>query len=404
MRIGAVTNLLFFPKVNYRSNLQNYRLAPLGYDTFERTSFTGEIRPEDVNPSRKVFDSLPQEQLTCPCCGRVMIPPSEIENLRNSHAFNCSAYKAIDILKKYENNMHSVEKEIYHMLKDEAKREPDKTLKEILNKWKPQYELQLMQTQFGIFSLIEKASENIDEDKKEKIKELIENEKIKIENGNNEFRRKYFVKQFEKIFEDSDDTAVKEHLIRLAKQLPTAYDNKNAFIVKYASRSSEEIGVRLLSYSMRTIEHVKPKNKSGENHIFNYIPECMRCNSFRSDRPMIQQLEEYPEMFANSQNLMDTMIGFANKGKLSKWYIIKIQERIFEESDGVLKLDISELNMTPKMKKEYDKLTQREDKIVKEQEKLKKKTKKEIKKEKLKSVHIQKTKAKKSVEKKTKRK
>ena len=41
----------------------------------------------------------------------------------------------------------------------------------------------------------------------------------------------------------------------------------------------------------------------------------MRCNSFRQDRPMIQQLEEYPEMFSNAQNLMDKLIDADSKDK-----------------------------------------------------------------------------------------
>lgn len=355
MRICAIINSKFFQNTGYINNRtdvtwQNIQMTkPLSYDSFEKTSFTAEQRPEDVEPSRKAFDKLPQEKLTCPCCGRVMIPPAEIEELKNKCMLRCSAKDAIKVLEKYENKMHSVEKEIFQMFKEEAKRNPEMNFKDMLNKWKPESEEKLIKTQFGIFTLLEKASENIDDEKKQKVKELIETEKAKILNGNNEFRRKHFVIKFEQIFADTEDSETKEHLIRLAKKLPTAYEDKNAFIVKYASHSPEEIGIRLLSYSMRTVEHVKPKNRHGENHLFNYIPECMRCNSFRSDRPMIQQLEEYPEMFANAQNLMDTMIKFANSRLISRWYIIKIRERIFEESDGVLDLDISKLEKTPAM-------------------------------------------------------
>lgn len=393
MRINSIN--IFLHKTQY-VNIHKHSQYCCSFlakkDTFERTKDVN--KPEDVNPSRKVFDTLPQNKLTCPCCGRVMIPPSEIEELRKNHTLNCSAIEAIGILQKYENNLHSVEKEIFQLLKREAQKSPDKNFKEILNELKAPAEIQLTQTQFGIFVLIEKACDNIDKTKKEEVKKLIEEEKIKIQNGNNEFRRKYFVSKFEEIFANTEDSAAKEHLVRLAKKLPTAYEDKNAFIVKYSSRSPEEIGIRLLSYSMRTIEHVQPKNRDGENHLFNYIPECMRCNSFRQDRPMIQQLEEYPEMFANSQKLMDTMVGFANRGRISKWYIIKIQEKLFEESDHVLKLDISKLNMTPRMQKEYNKLMEKEDSESRELPT--KKTKKEIKREKIKNIRASKLKNKKS--------
>ena len=34
---------------------------------------------------------------------------------------------------------------------------------------------------------------------------------------------------------------------------------------------------------MITIDHIKPKSKGGPNHISNYQPLCMLCNSYKSD-------------------------------------------------------------------------------------------------------------------------
>ena len=279
-------------------------------DVFERSSisFKGE-RPEDVPASRAPLEKLYKYHLTCLCCGREMIEPEEIQKLANSGVLSCNAPEAIEILNKYEGNMHSVEKEVFGILKEKAKKYPDLNFQQILTLIKDEHEKPLIATQFGIFKMIEKASENINPELKKEIKELIEEEKQLILEGNNQFRRKRFVNKFEQILSGRKNSATKEHLIRLANKLPTAYEDKNAFIVKYSTKPADAIGIRLLSYSMCTIEHVRPKNPkttNGENHLFNYIPECMRCNSFRQDRPMIQQLEEHPEMFFNSQRLSNT--------------------------------------------------------------------------------------------------
>lgn len=346
MRVNSISNI-FFHISNYKNDNRKGYLYPKfeqSFDTFERTTFTGK---KEISPSRKIFDRLPQNNLTCLCCGRVMIPAKEIGELQKHHTLNCKAPKAVKILEKYENNMHSVEKEVFQILKKQAQLHPDLDFKEILTLIKPRYEVSLIRTQMGIFRMIQKRSQKLRPDTRDKINNLIETEKAKIMSGENKFRRKYFVTQFEKIFDNNANSSVRKDLINLAKHLPTAYEDKNAFIVKYANRSAEDIGIRLISYSMRTIEHVTPKNCGGENHIFNYIPECMRCNSFRSDRPMIQQLTEYPEMFDNAQKLMDTLIDFANKGKLSKKYIIQIQKRIYDESSKTLELDISRLGEKP---------------------------------------------------------
>ena len=349
--------------VNNHTDYSQQRLSLLKNpqnDVFERSSisFKGE-RPEDVPASRAPLEKLYKYHLTCLCCGREMIEPEEIQKLANSGVLRCDAPEAIEILNKYEGNMHSVEKEVFGILKEKAKKYPDLNFQQILTLIKDEHEKPLIATQFGIFKMIEKASENINPELRKEIKELIEEEKQLILEGNNQFRRKRFVNKFEQILSGRKNSATKEHLIRLANKLPTAYEDKNAFIVKYSTKPADAIGIRLLSYSMCTIEHVRPKNPkttNGENHLFNYIPECMRCNSFRQDRPMIQQLEEHPEMFFNAQRLMNRLVDFANRGKLSKWYIVKIQDRVKQESEGLLDLNIDSLNMSRKMRREYAKL------------------------------------------------
>lgn len=348
-----------FALSNFKNNQYDYSqyrhplLRALNQDCFTKTiTFSGkEEELKYVSPSREQLEKLYKHNLTCLCCGRVMLDPEEIKQLKASKALNGNSASVVKVLEKYKDNMHSVEKEVFEILKEQSELHPNKNFREILQLIKPEYEEKLIQTQFGIFKLIDKASENINPEQKKQIKELINEERNCILNGDNQFRRKRFVNRFEKIFKDSRNSATKEHLIKLANKLPTSYEDKNAFIVKYSNRKPEDIAFRLLSYSLCTIEHVKPKNKEGQNHLFNYIPECMRCNSFRQDRPMIQQLEEHPEMFYNAQTLIDKLIDFANDGKLSKWYIMKITERVRKESDNMLNLDISRLNMNSKMQK-----------------------------------------------------
>ncbi len=400
MKILPLINNFIIPRVNISNNQYDYseqRLSLLKHseaDTFQKSiPFSG--RTEVINPSRAPLEKLYKHNLTCLCCGRVMIDPKKINQLQESGVLKQNSEVALKYLEKYRNNMHSVEQEVFDILKEQSKLYPYLNIQQILNIIKPEYEKPLILTQFGIFKMIQKACENMDPKIKREVDDLIEEEKQLILAGNNQFRRKRFVRKFEQIFDDSSNSAVKEHLIRLANKLPTAYEDKNAFIIKYSSYPSEAIGIRLLSYSMCTIEHVLPKNRNGENHIFNYIPECMRCNSFRQDRRMIQQLEEHPEMFSNAQILLDRLIDFANKGKLSKLYIINIQKRVKEESEGLLDLDISKLTVSEKIRRQYfsspetnatnsQPHTSRAENSAPDR---RKKTKKEIKRERIKEQH-----------------
>lgn len=394
MRIFAVTNKMFSkPSSQAQSNnycfASRYNLDAQAFDSFERVAFTGKAL-DFVNPSRKVFDKLPQDKLTCACCGRLMILPSEISKLEESGILRCKAPEAIKIISRYENKLHTVEKDMLNIFREVAAKHPDLDFQQILASLKPYIEMHLIKIQFGIFRLIERASQNLSPNLKLQINSLLEDETAKIMSGNNEFKRKTFITKFETILKAKKNSAVREHLVRIATKLPTSYEDKNAFIVKYANRSAEAIGLRMLRYSMKTVEHVTPQNCNGENHIFNYILECMRCNSFRQDRPMVQQLEEYPEMFSNAQKQMDNFVNWANEGILNKWYIIKIQQRIYNESEKTLKLDISKLKLRREMYEEYSKLN----KLELKEEQPTKLTKKELKRQKLKEMHNKKSKAK----------
>lgn len=318
-------------------------------------SFTAKIREDQI--SRDPLVKLYEEGLPCFCCGRKMIPPRVIEEMRTSHVFRCTAPEAIEILSQYEDKMHTNEKKVFNILKEEVEKDPSKSIKEHLLELKKTHELPLIQKQAGIFKLIDKFAEKIKPELHQEIRDYLLTSFETIKNNGNEFSRVRFIKQLEKILENYPNTQNKEKLIRIAGKLPTAYDDVDAFIVKYSKPqyNSENIALRLLSYSMATVDHIHPKSKNGANHLYNYVPECMRCNSFRSDKPMIYQLEDYPEMFVNSQKLYDKLIGFANKGKLSKNYIVNLYKGIKQESEGVLQLDYSKLEMSKSLERELKK-------------------------------------------------
>lgn len=332
------------------------------YDTFSLSNKTAALnftgKQEQV--SREPLTKLYKEHLNCLCCGREMIDPKVISEMEEKHVFRCSTAEAIEILQPYEHNMHTVEKGVFNLLKKQAEINPEKTIKEHILELKKTHELPLIQKQVGIFKLIDKYAEKIKPELHKEIRAYLLESFETIKKGDNNFSRIRFINKLDSILQNYPNTANKEKLIRLAAKLPTAYDDVDAFIVKYANPKykSEQIAIRLLSYSMATIEHIHPQDSSdvkGPNHLHNYVPECMRCNSFRSNQPMTYQLEDYPEMFINAQNLFDRLIDFANNGKLSKLYIIKLYKALYHESEGVLDLDFSKLKMNKELTKELKK-------------------------------------------------
>lgn len=359
-----ISGFNFQHKIDYKNNQYDYssqynpilRRQPEA-DTFSRSS-TNITRPsftaKEEQVSREPLVKLYKEHLTCLCCGREMIDPKIITEMEDRHVFACPTKEAIKVLDEYEHTMHTVEKDVFKLLKEQAKISPNKTIKEHIIELKKTHEYPLIQKQAGIFKLIDKYAEKIKPELHAEIRKYLLESFNTIKEGDNNFSRIRFINGLQKILENYPNTANKENLIRLAGKLPTAYDDVDAFIVKYANPKykSESIAVRLLSYSMATIEHIHPqdsKDVKGPNHLHNYVPECMRCNSFRSNKPMIYQLQDYPEMFINAQKAFDRLIGFANNGRLSKMYIIKLYKALRHESEGVLDLDYSKLHLNKQL-------------------------------------------------------
>ena len=371
-----ILNLSFLLKTNnnnYVNNKTQNRLQLTQQpDTFSRTQpqISPSFTAKEEQISREPLTKLYKEGLDCICCGRKMIDPKIIESMKKNHVFRCSTQDAINMLEPYENNMHAVEKEVFNLIKEQAEIYPDRSIKEHIIELKKTHELPLIQKQVGIFKLIDKYAEKIKPELHKEIREyLLESFDLIKENGN-EFSRIRFINNLEKILANYPNTANKERLIRIAGKLPTAYDDKDAFIVKYSKPKydSESIAIRLLSYSMATIEHIHPQNPDriieetknanipkGANHLYNYVPECMRCNSFKSNKPMVYQIEDYPEMFINAQKAFDRYIDFANEGKLSKKYVINLYKALRQESEGVLDLDYSRLKLNRDLIKELNK-------------------------------------------------
>lgn len=363
-----ISGLRFFQRTDYKNNPTDYSqyrsvLKPqVQSDTFLRSKNSDPISftAKQERISRDPLTNLYKEHLTCLCCGREMIDPKIIKTMENNGIFKCPAKDAIKILEIYEPNMHTIEQQVFNLLKEAAEFEPDKNIKQLIVELKQTHEKPLLQKQFGIFKLIDRSAQKIKPELHEEIRALLIDSAQKIKEGNNNFSRKRFINNLEEILENYPNTANKENIIRIAAKLPTAYDDVDAFIIKYANPryKNEAIALRLLNYSMATIEHIHPqdsKDIKGPNHLYNYVPECMRCNSFRSNQPMTRQLEDYPEMFINAQKLYERLIEFANKGKLSKLYIINLKKALYQESEGMLNLDYSNLKMNKELEIEAKK-------------------------------------------------
>jgi hypothetical protein len=118
--------------------------------------------------------------------------------------------------------------------------------------------------------------------------------------------------------------------------------------MKYVHEPSEKIIYRLLWPSMASVEHVYPRSCGGIDDISNFGGACTRENSDRKSLDFIEQIKLKPDTKYNCQKYVDRLIVLAKEGVFDELnidikYIEEFKNTIYEESQGLICLDISKL-------------------------------------------------------------
>ncbi len=177
------------------------------------------------------------------------------------------------------------------------------------------------------------------------------------------FSRKAFIYDLSQIIKKSDNSELKETLMKIAEKLPTSKDSTAAYITKYSKESSDKIIYRLLWPSIASIEHLHPKSCGGKNTLKNFGGACARINSDRSNTPFAEWIKKYPDTAKNCQKYVNRLIKYAKAGIFEKEdidikYIEEFKETIETLSEGTIVVDTSKLYKGGKFKKPEPAITQ----------------------------------------------
>lgn len=280
------------------------------------------------------------------------------------HVYN---EKVIAFLHPFESRMHPVEKEVFGRIKTLTAKHPQKSIQDLMLMMRPEQLTILHNKQFNILDEIDLLSDNLAPESAVKIKEFLnETRKLIVEDHSEEpFKRKEFIYLLNNIIDTLPDKESALEILTKANTLPSSGSDISAFIVKYSGlcrktnpkngkieyrrRSSSEIGERLVSPSLFTIDHIIAKEAlegpKGKNEIGNYGGACGRCNSKKSNFSLAKRIELNPDIPKNAQKQMDKLISLYNRGKIvgSADYPEKYKETLYNASETLIKLDISRL-------------------------------------------------------------
>ncbi len=239
-----------------------------------------------------------------------------------------------------------IERAVFNELKTLSKKYPEETFFDILNRSevKSKYLDNLKYKQMNILNNIDVLKEDLPrryqfvvDDCINKSKEIFTNEQDVIIH-----KRKRVIEMFELALDRIKANKTAKKIIEEINNLPNSQTDVDAFMIKSSQKTSNSLAETLVTRTRSTREHVIPKHRvghNGENSIHNYIYLCSKCNVKRKMTEYSKFVEDYPDMPANTQRQMDTMIRHINRGNLIGYddWPDKIKVVLNEESGATKK-------------------------------------------------------------------
>ena len=370
----------------------NYQTNPIGMQTLKADSFVRSNSVANVSftsvDNTIVGKSIRElGDVPCPYCGTRVINGKEISHL-NKENLGGASKNAVRLLKPFENRMHPVEKQVFNLIEDLSKKDPNKNLRQLLDKVRPQHLEIVKQQEYDILNRMSDYNQNNVKDEKDnsKVYKLL-HEAVDIIDKQDEnyiFRRRRFMEKLNVITNNMTDKESAKGLQNIAEELPRAHDNMSAFIIKFTQKDPKtklektpyQIGISLVEPSVGSLEHVKPRHpqdnsQGGENLYSNYLYASKEWNTRRRNMPLDKWVEQNPQIKDNMQAYIDAVIKKINTGKAlqnCKVYPIIIAKTLEQESNGLIKLDTSKLKLSKK------EISQGLAKVKKQEEQIKQKT------------------------------
>ena len=300
-----------------------------------------------VNLSEHTILSLADRfDIPCPVCKKLLYGVKKFRAFEKRVNEATTTKELLDAILPDQKYLHEIEREIYEMFVAENKKNPSKSLHNILKEKLYTAEPLLIRKQSDVFLYIQLLNKENPSPFSKDIQDLILEtySRIFAPGQTSRFSRKVFKDKLTSIVEKSEDIALKIKMISTAATLPTSHNDKVAFIVKYAKRNykdadpNKKIALRMLSNPLVTEEHSIARSKGGTDAPENIAIECACDNNRRGNASILTQVLENPEMIVNYPYYVAKLCELNQKIGLSKSYILKNYEIYNSGSNGLLKI------------------------------------------------------------------
>ena len=289
--------------------------------------------------------------ITCPYTGTKMIPGSSINRINKRLDACDNVEKVVKELLPFKDYLQPVEKQMYEKFTEYSKRNPSGKLPDCLKEMYEDSLTKLKLEEFVVLDDVDRISLHMSPKtafalryKTTRCRQVILKKKKE-----DTFKRKTLLTSLDEIIPEPYEKTIFEQMKDRALYLPTSSTSPNAFVVKYADRSHDEIAKRLLRASEATIEHILPDSKGGKNSIANFLLVSSKGNSLRENIPLVKFIQRFPNIPELCQKYVEEIIKAIYNGELKRneTYPYKIQRTLEKESGGKIKLDLTDYKYSP---------------------------------------------------------
>lgn len=322
----------------------------------DQTSQVKQTKTKKTDSPKKISKRVEEtfknmEGLHDPYSDVIMITSDKLTRFQDKLKKRTNAESMTNLLNGYTQHMFPTEKEVFNLFKhdiEEAKQrgvDSNLTLTDILQNNYVDAKSRLVNSQMDVLDEIRVLSKKkLKRDDKEYVDLYLAI--IEKDIYNDSFRIKSSRELLSRLENELSDKQTAKEIIKLTKKFPNTSTNSDAFIVKNYNKSPEEIAELLISPSQISIEHIKPSSERGEDSPSNYLIASKRMNNYRRSIPLYELIEEYPNIPQQTQRYFDELIARVNCGGLDEIGISipDVKDSLYEESNGLIDVDISNLS------------------------------------------------------------
>jgi hypothetical protein len=369
MKINPTIAYSFNFKPNLNSNPNELQRPKFGLMSNPALRVLAEDQVSFVGKPSIPFFLRNVDNLPCPCCGLKMVTSVELAKFDGS-VLGRSSKVAIEALSAYEDRMHPVPKACFQELKELSKKNPSKSLSELLLSVAGEHLKSLKKRQLKVVSQIGEIGKNLPSEASKALSDFTATTKNAImdQKGSTLFTKRDLVSNLNQLKSFAQENTVLDDMRKIATEYPLYSKDADLFIVENSNRTSSEIGQRLLVPSVGTVEHIHPDSLGGAYSDKNFMLECGTDNSLRGSLPfsdfvaanpgMIHNIpkgtdlgklsikdwiKKHPEHKGNIQKYFDAVIEKINNGEIKGHndYLDMVAKTIEEESKGAITPDLS---------------------------------------------------------------